>query len=227
MNDSARRVERNTGARAHTRTHRYIYIYSSVSFLAYNCGRHAVTRVLNALCKVTVFQPAATPDDVIVSGLPRLVSVYRNDGCARCRRDIWLTSVTNSLDTLRAREILGGRYLRQDPRVLLRVIISSRRELAIVYGRYVARVRILVAARRFTPLASRIEISAKRARTESYRFTSDTDAERLPITVVHPYSYSFYLGILSQTGNHRRMSRHSIAELFSTSNDVHRITSEA
>jgi len=103
VSDSAR-----TGAA--TRALARVRIYASVCPPAHNCGRAAATRVLNAPCKVTVFQPAVTPDDVIVSRLPRLVSVFRNDGRARCRRDVWPTSVTNSLDTLCAREIRRGRY---------------------------------------------------------------------------------------------------------------------
>lgn len=74
-----------------------MHIYLHVCLWAHNCGW--LLYVLNAPCKATVFQLAATPDGVIVPGSATrfgfLKTAAVHDATCVCP-----TSVTNSLDTL-------------------------------------------------------------------------------------------------------------------------------
>jgi len=154
------------------------YIYASSCPPAHNCGRHAATRVLNAPCKVAVFQPAVTPDDVIVSRLPRL---FRFSG----------TTARRALQ-IRLTPFVHARYVAGDSNgvsnVLLRVIIRNCSKSAIARP-LCARVSLsqpLVAGARLVQISG----SSKVPRTEPQKFAARA-ADRAGISRRRVYSFIF------------------------------------
>lgn len=78
-----------------------MHIYLHVCLRAHNCGW--LLYVLNAPCKATVFQLAATPDGVIVPASATTLR-FSETAAVRDATCVCPTSVTNSLDALCTRE---------------------------------------------------------------------------------------------------------------------------
>lgn len=93
---------RSASAHMRLRAHVCTYIYLHVCRAAHNCGW--LLYVLNAPCKVTVFQLTATPDGVIVPASATRFGFLKRRLRTRPRCDVCPTSVTNSPDTLCTRE---------------------------------------------------------------------------------------------------------------------------